>query len=437
MKEEQIALLKQENKQLPPKKPITAKITIRLPAKIEPGKNFKYSIIPPSNFKVPKITSIICSSNLCTLTGTPLNKSFSGILVADALITKPQKGTISVKIIDLANPNLSSKTTKSIIIQPNIHNVQINLKISAKLTSGHSYNFLIETPPSMKPPYIVKIRTSLGRHLIMGWSTTSLGGSVKAWGNGDPDVPLNGSITAIVYDDSGQMGTISKAITIDEPTKEELAKLPMEEPPSWYEKAAKFTWKATKTTIKATGEVLKNTGKAMKAIGEAERKNGFLGKVQKTRQQNASNTYKYKNQKKSNASIPALPKRTWKSLETPNVYTVTIHCSAPGYLTAGYGGAILATFDVTKTPSQKYSMRLPIKTASLPKCSTIINDTLYIKNTTKNKEKIKNVYTEMEKIYQQHLKQINDNPNYKYQEDGVWKKRVIIPRGKFGPFIKM
>jgi hypothetical protein len=115
---------------------------------------------------------------------------------------------------------------------------------------------------------------------------------------------------------------------INEPTEEELKKIPMEQPPTWYENVADFTWKATKVTAKATGSVLKATGQAMKAIGEAERQNGYLRQLQKNRQQGyvSKNTVSTTN---TNLKPPTTPDWMKKEYNKPKPRPTTLSKPSP------------------------------------------------------------------------------------------------------------
>lgn len=241
---------------------------------VKPGKKFAYTVVPPKHYLNPKIVWIKCSSNLSTITGAPMTKNLRGYLVADSLITRAQNASVTVFLRDLATPRQYGQATAGIVISTYTQERKIGLKIPSRMLSGRTYNFLITVPPDFKRPFSIHVKSSLGKHLIVNSNTTSLAGSLKAWGNGNPDLILSGSVSAKVYDDSGKIGYINKLVAIDEPTQEELDKIPMEEPPTWYEEAASAAWKATKTGLKTTGQV-------MQALADAEAKHGYLKNASK------------------------------------------------------------------------------------------------------------------------------------------------------------
>jgi hypothetical protein len=241
---------------------------------VKPDKPFTYTVNPPKHFLNPKIVWIKCSSNLSTLDSSPMGKSMHGVLVADPMITRAQNAYVAVLLRDVANPNLYKKASSGILISAYTQETKIGLKLSSKMISGRSYNFLIKVPADFKAPFSILVKSSSGKHLIVNSNTTSLAGSIKAWGNGDPKVILSGSVSARVYDDSGKIGYVNKLVSIDEPTQADLDKIPMEQPPEWYETAAKVAWTATKSTMKATGEMIQT-------VADAEAKHGFLKKIPK------------------------------------------------------------------------------------------------------------------------------------------------------------
>jgi len=288
-------------KEQAPKKPakVKEKLLIVFNKKVvKPGKAIIFTIIPPKHYIQTKIVWIKCSSNLSTLDGSPIEKKLRGYLVANPLITRAQNATVTALIKDSGRTGVYEMATAKAVISTYTQETKIELKVPSRMISGRSYNFLVELPSEFKPPFSILVKSSSGKHLIVHTTTTSLGGSVKAWGNGDPDVILSGSISARVYDDSGKIGYVNKLVSIDEPTQADLDKIPMEQPPTWYEEAAKFTWKATKDTMKATGEVMKATGEVMKAVADAEAKHGYLKAIPKTKVTSRPPTTKYNPQHK-------------------------------------------------------------------------------------------------------------------------------------------
>lgn len=273
----QIAYKKIEQK--PPAQIVKPKeqATIQVSKKVvKPGDKLTYTVIPPKHFLNPQIVWIKCSSNLGTLSGSPMAKQMSGYLVADSLITREENAYIAALIVDLSPQRLYSNARTAVVISAYTQEQKLTLNIPSRTVSGHSYNFIIKVPPDFKRPLYIIVKSLAGRHVIVHSSATSLAGSIKVWGNGKRNVILSGSISAKVYDDSGKIGYVRKSFSIDEPTQAEMDKLPMEQPPTWYEEAATFAWKATKTGLKATGAAMKTTGQVMKAMAKAEAQHGYL-----------------------------------------------------------------------------------------------------------------------------------------------------------------
>ncbi len=268
----------------PPKQ----KLKISVKPVVKPGEMFKFEVIYPPHYKNPQIEEITYTNNLDTLDGTPLPKKRIGHLIADNLVTRMEKAHLTVDVRDRDTPGVFESASAKIIINAYTKEEKIELHIAGKMLSGRTYNFQISVPQHFKRPLSVHVKSSLGKHLKVFSTTTSLNGSVKAWGNGDPNVILTGKVSATVYDDKTKTGYVEKMVQIDEPTPEDLNKIPMEQPPTWYEEAVKFTWDVTKKTVETTGEVLNTTGQVMNAIGQAEAKHGYLGKALQQQQNKAT-----------------------------------------------------------------------------------------------------------------------------------------------------
>ena len=408
------------------------KLVIKFNKKVvKPGKTLVYTVVPPKHFLQATIVWIKCSSNLSTIDSSPMGKNLRGHLVADPLITRQQNASVSALVKDLET-GLNEKARAVIVISAYTQETKIGLEVPSRMVSGRSYKFLVKVPSDFKPPFSILVKSSLGKHLIVHTTTTSLGGAVKAWGNGDPKVILSGSISARVYDDSGKIGYVNKLVSIDEPTQEELNEIPMEKPPTWYEEAATYTWKATKDTMKATGEAMKATGEVMKAVAEAEAKHGYLKNAQKQyKPRTGSKPYtptKYNNPPpKKPHWMTNKPASSSQKAKEPKTYRIAVTCTHVGYIAPNWGGVKLASFTVTKIQSKRYSMLLPIRSAPL-NSSKIISGRLYIKNSSSNMSKIKSVSTKLDKIYAQ------------YSKGKIWtrypkKNYKQISKSSFGPFI--
>jgi len=349
-------------KEQAPEKPakVKEKLLIVFNKKIvKPGKAIIFTIIPPKHYIDPKIVWIKCSSNLSTLDSSPIEKKMRGYLVADPLITRAQNATVTALLKDSGRTGVYEMATAKAVINAYSQETKIELKVPSKMISGRSYNFLIQVPSEFKPPFSILVKSSLGKHLIVHTTTTSLGGSVKAWGNGDPKIILSGSISARVYDDSGKIGYVNKLVSIDEPTQADLDKIPMEEPPTWYEEAAKFTWKATKDTMKATGEVMKATGEAMKAVAEAEAKHGYLkNAMNKTTVRPPTKNYnpqhKYKPPPTPHWLKPKTPKP--QKLSDPNAQNL-------GIITTRYPSVTIIAWDHGQEDGDKVKITLNASSA--------------------------------------------------------------------------